>query len=383
VWSDGFRYCTPASEPAVFVDAGCSMLLGTATPGATPVYAHREYVLGSEPLPSRLYEVRDEAPAPTLVWRLLDGQCIGPADADPNRAYHTLGSELASTAFVRVAKTEVPTDARLVHSLYSSDDGMQLPITRVLRDSLLDAPCTPTAHAIDRAACVPAMPHAEYFRDDACTEPVLAIRSSTERPAFVAYEDASSCPAHARTGDAIALPSPFRRTAAGCVAAIASNDDRFFAIGAPLELAPISRTQVLEPDHRLARIELSDGDHVFDDARLHDTVLGVECARVATLDGDRCVPTSTLVAEREPTFRDELCTEPLGLVLVPLANCGVPTHVVDGEGVHELSPYAGSIYHLSTGDRCLPYSLAGTATSYALGPVLPLSMFATATTVID
>ena len=64
----------------------------------------------------------------------------------------------------------------------------------------------------------------------------------------------------------------------------------------------------------------------------------------------------------------------------------MPTHVVDrtsGIAVRTLSPYTGAIYHLSTGDRCLPYTLAGSAQSYELGPALPLAMFAAATTIVD
>jgi hypothetical protein len=384
VWSDGARYCTPPSAPAVFVDGACTTLAGKATPDTTPAYFRREYVLRGDPLPSRLYEPTEWVAAPSLVWQLLDGQCIGPIDADPNADYFALGPELTSAAFAHVVKTDVPTDARLVHSVYTSDDGMQLPITAVLHDSVLGVECTPAALDAQRSAtCVPDMPLADLFRDDACTEPALAIRSGAERPAFVAYSDASACPRYAHTGEAIALPSPFRRTTAGCVAAIASNDDRFFAVGAPLELAQLSRLHEALPDRRLASIELGDGDHVWADARLVDTTFDLECERVSTPEGDRCLPTSTLAAEREPTFRDELCTQPLALVLVPGESCGVPTHVVDGTDVHELRRYTGAIYHLSTGDRCLPYALAGSAQSYELRPVLPLSMFASATTVVD
>lgn len=384
VWSDGARYCTPASAPAVFVDGTCAKLAGKATPGTTPAYFRREYVLRGDPLPSRLYRRGERVAGPSLVWQLLDGQCIGPIDADPNADYFALGPELTSAAFVHVVKTELPTGARLAHSLYTSGDGMQLPITRVLRDTVLDLECTPAAlDAQSSATCVPDMPRADLFRDDACTEPALGIRSSAERPAFVAYTDASACPTYAHTGDAIAVPTPFRRTAAGCVAAIASNDVRFFAIGAPLELAQMPRLRRAAPDRRLVPIELHDGDHVWQDARLGDTAFGSECERVATPDGDRCLPAPTLAAEREPTFRDELCTQPFALVLVPSVICGVPSHVVDGIDVHELRRYTGAIYHLSTGERCLPYALAGSAQSYELGPVLPLSMFASATTVVD
>lgn len=385
VWSDGARYCTPSSEPAVFVDATCTLLVGKAPVGTTPAYFRREYVQRGQPLPSRLYEARDRAGAPPFVWQLLDGQCIGPWDADPNADYFGLGPEITSAAFVRVAKTESSTGGtRLVHSVYTSDDGLQLPITRVMRDPLLDVDCAPAARSgAEHATCVPAMPLAAYFRDDGCDEPVLAIRSSDERPTFVMYPDASACPRYAAIGDAIALPEPFRRTAAGCERAIASNDDRFYAIGAELDLVRIERSSIEEAGHRLARIELRDGDRVVEDARLVDTDLAIECERVPTPEGDRCLPAAKLSAEREPTFRDDLCSEPLALVLLPAASCEIPTHVADGAIAHALTSYTGAIYHLSTGDRCLPYSIAGTAQSYELGPSISLAAFAGATIVID
>lgn len=383
VWSDGARYCTPASEPAVFVDGGCTMLVGKAPRGAPPAYFRRVYVVRGEPRPSRLYEPREPVAAPALVWELFDGLCIGPIDADPDADYIALGPEIASSALVRVAKLERPADTRLAHSLYASDDGMQLPITRALRDTVLDVECAPRAVEGDpHATCVPAMPIADYFRDDACTEPALAIRSGDETPAYVEHAGGDGCPSYAHVGDAIDLPSPFRRTAAGCTAAIASSDDRFFAIGAPLDLVRLPRAPSTD-GARLARIELRDGDHVFEDARLADTMLDIECERVPTPEGDRCLPAASITAEREPTFRDDACTDPLALVLVPATSCRVPTHVVDAAGPRALVPYAGAIFHLSTGDRCLPYSLAGTARSYELGPVLPLSTFAVATTVIE
>ena len=386
VWSDGGRYCTPASQSAVFTEATCTDLVGRALPGTAPRYFHREFVLRGVGLPSRLYAAREPVTAPALVWALLDGQCVGPVDADPDATYHALGPALDASTFARVTRRARPLGPRLESAVYTSDDGLQLPLWRELHDTMLDLPCTPFAiDGATDAACAPEMPLATYFRDDACSAAALAIRSGAEQPVYVEYEDATACPAYAHVGEAIALPTAYRRTAAGCIATIPSSDERFFAIGEPLDLAVLSRTRTPARE-RLAHIELGAGDHTIDHVWLYDAQLDIECELVVTPEGERCLPRSSLAAEREPTFSDESCTAPLALVLVPSTTCRLPTHVVDrttGVTVRALAPYAGAIYHLSTGDRCLPYALAGTARSYALGPEVPLSAFASATTVID
>ncbi|MFN0247443.1 MAG: hypothetical protein ACKV2T_11200 [Kofleriaceae bacterium] len=389
VWSDGLRYCTPASEPALFVDGNCEELVGRAPSGAAPAYFRREFVLRGTPLLSRLYPARERVTAPTLAWQLLDGQCIGPVDVDPNADYFALGPELTSDDFVQVTSIVAQTRSRLVYSLDTSDDGMQLPTPRMPFDSLLDVGCSPSApDGATRAPCVPEIAVADYFRDDACTEPALAIRSGAVQPRFVQYPDASACPVYAHTGDAIVVPSPYRRTAAGCVAAIASSDERFYAIGAPLDLVQLERRHDVHPDRRMAPIRLVDtelgDDFRIEDVQLYDATLDIECALVATTDGDRCLPTpSPLAVEREPTYRDDQCSASLALVLVPATSCTLPTHLVDDTGPRPLLRYTGAIYHLSTGDRCLPYTVAGTAQTYELGPVVPLTTFAASTTVVD
>jgi hypothetical protein len=382
-WSDGGSRCTPPTQPAVFVDNDCSTLLGKAPRGTTPAYFHREFVLQRQPMVSRLYTATDRVAAPLLVWQLLDNACIGPVDADPNADYFALGPELTSEEFARLHIVDVEATSRLAYSLYTSDDGMQIPIARAQLDTLLDVDCLPFAlDGSTSATCVPDVPVAEYYDDDACGEPVLAIRSGDAMPSFVQYADANACPAYARIGDAIALPSPHRRTAAGCVAAIASNDERFFAIGDAVAFAHLSRHR-RDEGRRIERIELVDGDRIFEDTHLYDTALGIECALVATADGVRCLPRSSLLApEREPMYRDELCSDELSLVLVPATRCTLPSHLVD-DGVRPLLRYTGAIYHLSTGDRCLPYTVPGSAQSYELGPALPLSTFAAATAMAD
>jgi hypothetical protein len=382
-WSDGAPRCTPPTEPAVFLDSQCSMLLGKAPRGTTPTYFHREFVLHRQPMVSRLYTTGDRVEAPLLVWQLLDNACIGPIDADPNADYFTLGSELTSEDFARMSILPAGATSRLGYSQYTSDDGLQLPITDGMIDTLLDVGCSPfSLDGATSATCVPDIPVADYFRDGACTEPVLAIRSSDRMPPYVQHADANGCPAYARVGDAIALPSPYRRTAAGCVAAIASNDERFFAIGEPVAFAELARHR-RDEGRRIERIELVDGERIFEDTHLYDTTLGIECALVATADGERCLPrSSSLAPEREPMYRDELCSDELSLVLVPATRCTLPSHLVD-DGVRPLLRYTGAIYHLSTGDRCLPYTVPGSAQSYELGPALALSTFAAATAMAD
>ena len=383
-WSDGVTLCTPAFTDTVFPTSACARALGRVPAGdAVPPYFVRHYWLADSWVPSRIFLPGERADVPAQAWELRDGACLGPYDT-AGSDYYELGREIERAGLVRITHPEVAATSRLALAVVASADGLYVPTGLYDRD--LEAPCVPAAApGADATVCVPdGVATADYFHDAQCAEPELALAFGERLPAVIRHHDERSrCTSYHAVGAEVSAPPLYHRNGPSCVEIAAPTNTRYYLAGAPRELAGLDR--VRDPTmRRLQPIELLHGDLRIADALLHDAALATECQR-DELDGAvRCVPrTATPVIE---LFADDSCQAVVPLAEVHLGACAEPAafavasgRVLRAIGAVRVAP----LYHLSTGDRCLPYAIPEGIAFHEVGPALPAETFATATIVVD
>ena len=380
VWSDGVTHCTPAFGAIVFPTSECTTALGRVPIGApVPAYFVTEYVLAGTPVPSKLFERGEPAAAPAQAWELRNGACLGPLDVI-GYDYVAAGDEVPRDAFARITHPEARTTSRLALRVIASDDGLYAPIG--LQDRDVELPCTPVAAPGEATTvCLPdAVATTQYFHDATCAEPELAVAVGESLPAVIRHHDArTSCTSYHAVGSEVDAPPLFHLNGPSCVAIAAPSSNRYYLAGAPRELGALVRDRDATP-RRLHPITLAHHDLRISDGLLYDDVLATECRR-EQLDGAlRCVPaTSTDVIE---LFADAACQ-----TVVPLAEVHTGTCAVPPAFARELHPigsvHAAPLFHLSTGDRCLPYAIPEGIALHDVDSALPASAFAEAMIVID
>lgn len=386
-WSDGVTYCTPDAAEAVYITADCTQLHARAPEGApAPVYGLRHYWLERTWHPSRLYRVVGPTRPAEMYWELRDGACLGPYNG-AGFTYYALGEEIDRAGLVRVTRPELAQGHHLAVSGYASADGLQVPTA--LRDLELDVPC-----ALDErpGAATTACPpddavSARYFRDAACRELAIQVGTGQEPPTRVRYFDESSgCTSYHSVAEEIEVPLLYQQVGGACVDVVVSTNDRFYAAGPTLALAPLDRV----PDPAAGRIQpihVTDGALRLRDPLLHDAALGVDCRR-AELDGTSyCIPAA--IVDALPLFTDAACTAAQPTAIVREGAC-VPEPTIAtalgpaGQTLHALeAPHTGALFHISTGEQCVPYTVPAGHVARTVGPALPLSTFARAELVVD
>ena len=383
-WSDGVTLCTPAFTDTVFPTSACARALGRVPAGdAVPPYFVRHYWLAGSWVPSRIFLPGERADVPAQAWELRDGACLGPYDT-AGSDYYELGREIERAGLVRITHPEVAATSRLALAVVASADGLYVPTGLYDRD--LEVPCVPDATpGAGATVCVPdGVATADYFHDAQCAEPELALAFGERLPAVIRHHDERSrCTSYHAVGAEVAAPPLYHRNGPSCVEIAAPTNTRYYLAGAPRELAGLDR--VRDPAmRRLQPIELLHGDLRIADALLHDAALATECQR-DELDGAvRCVPrTATPVIE---LFADDACQAIVPLAEVHLGTCSEPATfaVAPGRVLRAIGAvHVAPLYHLSTGDRCLPYAIPEGIAFHAVGPALPAETFATATIVVD
>jgi hypothetical protein len=298
--------------------------------------------------------------------------------------YFELGREVERAGLARITHPEVATSARLALAVLASDDGLHAPTG--LRDRDLDAPCVPAAApGAEATGCVPdRVTTAEYFHDAECAEPELAVANGEKLPAVIRHHDArSGCTSYHTVGAEVEAPPLYHRNGPSCVAIAAPTSNFYFLTGAPLELARLDRVRD-RAARRLHRIELAHEDVRIADVLLHDDALATECRRAEIAGALACLPeTSIEVVER---FGDAACLAVVPLAEVPTGACTPPAAFARAVGrtLHAIGAvHAAQLYHLSTGDRCLPYAIPEGVALHDVGPALPAEAFAAATIVVD
>lgn len=382
-WSDGLTYCTPAFSDTIFASSECTRALGRVpADGEVPPYFVRHYSLDGVWHPSRLHVPAQRADAPLHGWELREGACLGPYEV-AGFDYYELGAEIDRSELVQIKHPE-HRSARLVSVAYTSADGLYVPFE--LHDPALDTTCVLDEEAgATTARCIPSgTAEATYFHDAACAVPELAVGPTDETPAIVRARDAATdCTTFHAVGVAVDAPPLFHQNGPDCVAIAAPSSDRYYLTGALLELATLDRMRLDRSDRRLFAFDLTDGTlHRAGDS-LFDSTLGTECCRELVDGVERCVPRTSVSVIA--LFDTDACQTTVALAEVPTASCEQPaTFARAGSAIHAIGTvHAGPLFHLSTGDRCLPYLTPMGLGFHDIGPALPPGTFAAATIDVD
>lgn len=383
-WFDGVTICTPAFTDTVFPTSDCNRPVGRVPVGdAVPAYFVRPFWLAGEWLPSRIYHSGEPTAAPAYAWEFREGACLGPYEV-AGFDYFELGREVERGHLAQITHPEVATTSRLALTIVASDDGLYAPIG--LHDRDLEIRCDPAAAAgANETVCVPdGVVMAEYFHDAQCTEPELAVAFGVPIPQLMNHHDArSGCTSYYTVGAEIEAPPLYHRNGARCVAIAAPASYAYFLPQAPLELARLDR--VRDPAaSRITPIELAHGDLRIAGVLLHDDDLATECRRSEVDGALRCLPeTSVRVIE---LFDSDSCQTVVPLAEVHTGTCAAPAaFAIDPvRALHAVGAvHAAPLYHLSTGDRCLPYAIPDGIALKDVGSALPADTFAEATIRVD
>jgi hypothetical protein len=322
-WSDGRSYCTPDAEPVVFTDDRCTQ--PAAIDQTDPCIAGR-YVLDEPDLcrgPERLYELGAPISAAQYYNRGLDGSCNGPYPA----ALRALGRELLTSDLVEVTAMTAPARGRLARTFLVSADGARIPSGA--HDTELDLACTPQADRDGSGAhCVPtgATP-SSLFGDATCSAPIAGVLESCAPPAYVLRPD---LPCSIDGDRFYTLGAQITPTAlsldfgSGCMATQASPDLAYYAVGAELQVAELTRGPGQVAGQAVQQIAMSDGKTELLDAALYDTAHDVECVVQEFADGTlRCLGFQPSI---RGYFRDPDCKDPIDLAsqFKGAAGCAAP-----------------------------------------------------------
>jgi hypothetical protein len=374
-WSDGFTYCTPDAHPAIYTNADCTLELGRVpVDRAAASYFLHTFHVGGDFMPSRLYRRGAAAPPPAGAYQLRDDGCTGPVELPASDVFFELGEEVSKAELVELVTRELVIDPRLALRTETSADGMRIPVA--IRDRELDVDCIverPNAPTVD---CAPVRAtEAVYYHDAACTEPEL---SAPARPGIASHAS-DGCAVYHAVGTQVGATPLFRKTPT-CTATSAPSGEQLFLLGDPLALATIERLRA-DTGRRLQSISIAGvaDDHVF------DRELGSDCRPIEIAGTLRCVPHHALA---HPVFADELCLVPVLVALVATRSCEpavtYASQLVDGRPeLHAIGAASGTVYEVSTGDRCLPYEPPAGFAVHEVGPAIPLESFAAATLVAD
>lgn len=377
-WSDGLRYCTPPAHTAVFTDAACTHEVARIrVVDLDSPYALHEFFVATERLPSRLYRIGEPVPDEvTATYELRGEACIARLDFTATDTYRELGEEVPREALVHTIRVALPGD-RLDALVDTSPDGLQLPAAMFDRDH--GRSCQPARRDGGVAECVfdEGVTSSFQFGDPACTAPVVVVPATMSPPELTRRGHPGGCTTiHAVT----ALQSTTSTFSLGgdvCTEVPLEVGARVFAT-TPIELAQLARRRVASA--RLQPIE--DGDTRFPDPYLFDTELGHECSILNLAGTERCVPSFETGYVR---FVDPACTAPL-LVAEVLPVCGPPIELVihpTDRTFHPIGPPSGTIYEITTGDRCVEATPPLGGVFHAAGPAIPPARFPAAMRVID
>jgi hypothetical protein len=364
-WADGTVRCVPEADVAHYIDATCETAVGYAEVIGTP----RLFLAYDRGRPAVIYHASTTAiDPPAQLYDLVDGECTGPRSAPADFPWFEISG---AGDVVELTERETAGDDRLALRVRESADGLHVPLG--LRDTQLDVPCRPEADA-----CVPQIDDvAGVFLDDLCETPGVAVPLGADPPRVVRVETAQGCPAFHAVGAPFDGPL-YRRQGTACRPAFVVPPPRGFALGEPIELAPLVREVEAPRGRRLAAIALSSGALRIYDERMFDTATRAECVPTEYEGVVRCTPATVLPALVLFTAG---CQHEIRIAEVPARSCEraafaayTPPEVI-GPELHAIgSPVTGPLYDLRSG-ACAPYVAPAGTTPAALGPVLPPDTF--------
>lgn len=369
-WSDGAVRCVPIVDDTVYVDPGCTALVGLGRTIARPTHFLAYDNRAAGPVAVRVFRSGAAAAAITAAYAIADGACVGPTAVpmDITRFYE-IGDELDGSALVALHAGELG-DGRLALQLRETDDGLRVPIG--LRDRALDAACAPRPRADGNVACEPidAVP-VTYFSDPACNEPVVAVDAPTI-PTIARAIEPSGCARYYSVGRELSPPI-YRRDGEACSAVVAPVEGRLFAASAAIELPALARSRERVADRRLQRVILDHDGLRFLDDRLFDTAMGADCTARAFRDGIRCLPASVVSIG----VFTEGCAAPVRVAELPRNMCERVAFATTNRPLqlHDIGePIAGPMFRRD-GDACRPYTGPVGTELRSLGPALDPTAF--------
>ncbi|MEO7096748.1 MAG: hypothetical protein ABI175_26050 [Polyangiales bacterium] len=373
LWSDGEERCAPEADQAVYTNAACTELVGRADVITKPAFFLGFDQIDGERLPARLYYAGPVTTAPASIYERIDGQCAGPRFTPSDAMYFELNGETQAAGVVALRDRDVTADDRLDMQLRETDDGLYLPLG--LRDRTLDVACR-AAERPGGAVCEPTFASgAFYFADPDCSVPALGIPLSQPAPAIATATDGDGCTAYHAVGEG--LPVLYARNGASCQPVPTGAQLRGYALAAPIALAPIERTVVVDRAHRLQQIVIAAGTERLLDDRLYDTATRLDCRRAEFDDAVRCIPAATIQAT---SLFAPGCTLQVPVAELPERTCtpiGFATTFSD-DGVLQLRAIGDRpttpLYSLFTGN-CAPYVPPAGRVVRTVGPPIPTETF--------
>ncbi len=370
LFASGERHCMPATAGGTtfFDEDSCNRVIAAAPAGAEPPrYFLRRFLLSGVELPSRLYEAGPPVATPRFVWRQYDQYCLGPYVPEATLAFYSVGPVIEASELARVRAVETLDAGRLSLAIDESDDGLRRP--GAYHDDELDLPCSllPTANDIGR--CVPTgVRQTTYFADAGCSAPLVVATPTLHHAQRTGCWDVvtSSGPPH--TGviyeqlgeDCVIVPAP---------------SGPLYGAATSLHVAELARDRVT--GGRLEETYLGGFRAPVLDGLAYDSTLDGDCAITSYGDDLACVPAESLPVRM--FFSDAGCITPIEVAFVPTGECE-PRHAYAG-GRRIEGLYPGTLYELTTGDRCAAYVPPGRFEVRALGAAA--MDLVTATRVID
>jgi hypothetical protein len=291
-WIDGALRCIPAVDDAVYVDPGCTALVGLGRTIARPTH-FVAYDMGAAGVaPARLFRSGPATDPIAQYYTIADDACVGPTAAPADLArYFEIGDELDGAALVAFRDGELG-EGRVALHIRQTDDGLRVPSGLVDRE--LGAPCVARLRSDGSFACEPLSAATAVFRDPACREPVVPVTAAV--PAFARVIEPSGCASYHRVGGELpppagSAPAPmYRRIGGACTTVATPVEGRLHAVDPALDLAALARSLEDSPARRLQRVVLEHGELRFLDDRLFDAATGDDCRPRSLREGVRCLP---------------------------------------------------------------------------------------------
>jgi hypothetical protein len=386
LWSDGKRYCTPATDEAVYISETCTRSVGRTLIGLSPApYFASTFAIAGESLPRRSRLFRRGAPTlpPVSAWQKGTEGCFQIA-LDEDFDYFELAAEIVTSDLAQLHRSGPHGLGTLAMITETSDDGMNVPIA--LFDRATDSECIAVERAnSDRVECVPtAAGIVSYFHDAGCREPELAVPLGAPTTLAVSFDVATSCWTSYAVGEEVSAPPLYEHSGPLCLEVAPPAGRRFFTMGAMQPLPALSRER--EPSaSRIHSISRTTNGLRVTDPLLYDEDLDTDCRHDDSL---ACVPRTTATLTRKTAltyFADPQCQTAIDLAQVPMGSCDAPVRfATDGDLYYPLGePYPGPIYVPSTGDTCSGYAPPVPFVGYTVGPPLDPAVFARAQLTID
>jgi hypothetical protein len=374
-WIDGVVRCVPDAEEAFYREDTCDTVFGVGNAIKFATHFIATNTRDGVRFPALVFAAGARTDAIEQAF-YLDGETCVPTTIPilETTTFWELGNFVGGEDLVPITEREIG-DGRLGLAVRESDDGALVPVG--FRDRDLDIACVPVAHG-DGGACEPSdAPSSSVFVDNACTQPAILV-DEDEAPAVASTRGTDGCRIYHGV-DGTQATRAYRDVGGGC--ATVSTTSRVLSLGAPIELAAVTRAIDDAPKRRVQRIAASfgsnDGDlHVYA-TRMFDTATRAECELRQVGKTLRCLPTALAPIVR--LFQPG-CTVERRLAEVPRISCEPFAFAMHDNGetleLHAIGdPFDGAAFTLAPSGACVAYAASAGTMLFDVGPLLPDETF--------